>query len=90
MNLLDNSETTHRLKRYIDGFTLGGRAPVPTGYEAGLASVPVWMTWRKENYLPHRDSNSDPSVVEPVAQSLYRLSYTGSLRRKDIILSLYQ
>jgi hypothetical protein len=25
------------------------------------------MTWRKENSRPYRDSNSDPSVVQPVA-----------------------
>jgi hypothetical protein len=25
------------------------------------------MTWRSENSCPHRDSNSDPLVVQPVA-----------------------
>jgi hypothetical protein len=28
---------------------------------------PVWMMLRKENSWPYRDSNSDPSVVQPVA-----------------------
>jgi hypothetical protein len=28
---------------------------------------PVWMTWRRENDSPYRDSNSDPSVIQPVA-----------------------
>jgi hypothetical protein len=41
--------------------------PVPIGYEAGWASEPVWTTRRKENSWPYRDSNSDPSAVQPVA-----------------------
>jgi hypothetical protein len=41
--------------------------PVPIGKKAGWALEPVWTTWRKENSLPYRDSNSDPSVVQPVA-----------------------
>jgi hypothetical protein len=28
---------------------------------------PVWTIWRRENSWPYRDSNSDPSVVQPVA-----------------------
>jgi hypothetical protein len=35
--------------------------------EAGWAPEPIWTTWRRENYCPHRDLNSDPSVVQPVA-----------------------
>jgi hypothetical protein len=27
----------------------------------------VWAIRRRENFLPYRDSNSDPSVVQPVA-----------------------
>jgi hypothetical protein len=30
-------------------------------------SEPVWTIWRRENSWPDRDSNSDPSVVQPVA-----------------------
>jgi hypothetical protein len=30
-------------------------------------SEPVWAIWRTENSWPYRDSNSDPSVVQPVA-----------------------
>jgi hypothetical protein len=31
-----------------------------------------------ENSCPHRDSNSEPSVVQPRSQSLYGLRYLGS------------
>jgi hypothetical protein len=27
---------------------------------------------------PYRDSNFDPSVIQPIAQSVYRLRYLGS------------
>jgi hypothetical protein len=37
------------------------------GYEARWAPEPVWTTWRSKNSCPHQDSNSDPSVVQPVA-----------------------
>jgi hypothetical protein len=33
------------------------------GPRAGLGDV---TTWRRENSSPYRDSNSDPSVVQPV------------------------
>jgi hypothetical protein len=48
-------------------FTPGEGASVPIGKEAGWALELVWTTWRIENYLLYRDSNSDPSVVQPVA-----------------------
>jgi hypothetical protein len=41
--------------------------PVPIGQEAGWAPEPVWTTWRRENFWPYRDSNSDPLVSQPVA-----------------------
>jgi hypothetical protein len=41
--------------------------PVPIGYEARWTSEPVCTTWRTENSSPYRDSNSNPSVVQPVA-----------------------
>jgi hypothetical protein len=45
-----------------------GKEPlVPIVYEVGWTSEPVWKIWRRENYCPYRDSNSDPSVVQPVA-----------------------
>jgi hypothetical protein len=43
------------------------RTPVPIGYEIEWTLEPVWTTWRRENSWPHRDSNSEPSVVQPVA-----------------------
>jgi hypothetical protein len=33
----------------------------------GRPPAPVWTTWRRENSWPYRDSNSDSSVVQPVA-----------------------
>jgi hypothetical protein len=53
--------------------------PVPIGYEAGWAPEPVRATWRTENSWPCRDSNSDPSVVQPVA-SRYIPAHFGSDR----------
>jgi hypothetical protein len=41
--------------------------PVPIGSEAGWAPEPVCTMWRRENSWPYQDSNSDPSVVQPVA-----------------------
>jgi hypothetical protein len=49
-------------------------SPVPIGKEVGWTPKPVWTTWRRENSGPYRDSNSDTSVVQPVASR-----YTGSL-----------
>jgi hypothetical protein len=42
-------------------------SPVPSGQEVGWTSGPVSMTWIRENSWPYRDSNSEPSVVQPVA-----------------------
>jgi hypothetical protein len=35
--------------------------------EAGWATEPVCMTWRRENSYPYRDSNSGSSVIRPIA-----------------------
>jgi hypothetical protein len=43
------------------------KAPVPIGWEAAWAPKQVWKTWRRENSWHYRDSNSDLSVVQPVA-----------------------
>jgi hypothetical protein len=48
-------------------FNLETEPPVPIGQETGWAQEPVCATWKKENSWYHRDSNSDPSVVQPVA-----------------------
>jgi hypothetical protein len=45
----------------------GKEPPVLTGKEAGWDTELVWTTWKRENSLPYRDSNFDPSVVQPVA-----------------------
>jgi hypothetical protein len=45
----------------------GKEPPVPIGSEVGWTPEPVWMIWSTENSWPYRDSNSDPSVVQPVA-----------------------
>jgi hypothetical protein len=49
----------------------GKEPPVLIGYEIVWTPKPVWTTWRRENSWHYQDSNSDPSVVQPVAQSLY-------------------
>jgi hypothetical protein len=49
------------------GLRFGKEPPVPIGEEAAWAPEPVWTKRRSENYCPHRDSNSDPLVVQPVA-----------------------
>jgi len=46
-----------------------GKDPVPIVQEAGWAPGPIWMGGKSR---PHRDSIW---TVQPVAQSLYRLSY---------------
>jgi hypothetical protein len=59
----------------------GKESPVPIGYEAGWAPEPVCTTWRRENSLTYRGSNSDPSVVQPVAS---RYTDYASLHRRCI------
>jgi hypothetical protein len=51
---------------YPGRFTPEGRALVSVGLEAEWALKPVWTIWRSENSFPHRDSNSDPLVVQLV------------------------
>jgi hypothetical protein len=48
-------------------FTPGEKAPGT--YWIRWTPEPICTTWRRENYWPYRDSNSDPSVVKPVASS---------------------
>jgi hypothetical protein len=50
----------------------GERAPfpVPTGQDVGWAPGPVWTIRRTENFLPHRDSNTDPSVASELQRLL--------------------
>jgi hypothetical protein len=47
-------------------FTLGERTSGTHWIGGWVAPEPVWMTWRRENSWPYRDSNSDSSVVQPV------------------------
>jgi hypothetical protein len=51
------------------------------GWEVGCTSEPIWTIWRRENSWPYRDSNSDLSVVQPVASR-----YPGS--SNDVTFSL--
>jgi hypothetical protein len=45
-----------------------GKSPwYPSDRRLGWSPEPVWATWRRENSWPYRDSNSVPSVVQPVA-----------------------
>jgi hypothetical protein len=48
---------------------------LPIGLEAGWAPAPLWTLRRREKSLDP-DGNRSP-VIEPVAYSLYRLSYPG-------------
>jgi hypothetical protein len=41
--------------------------PVPIGLGAGWTLEPVWTMWRREISIPYRDTDFDPSVVQPVA-----------------------
>jgi hypothetical protein len=45
----------------------GQETPVPIGYEAEWTSEPVWKSRRGGKSCLHRDSNSDPSAIQPVA-----------------------
>jgi hypothetical protein len=45
----------------------GKEPPVLIGQEAGWDPERAWTTWRVEKCYPYRDSNSDPSAVQPVA-----------------------
>jgi hypothetical protein len=49
--------------------------PVLIGYEVGWTLEPVWTTWREEESCPYRNSNSDPSAVQPMASRLHRIVY---------------
>jgi hypothetical protein len=42
-------------------------AALPPGEEIVWTPDPIWTTWSRENSWLHRDSNSDPSVIQPVA-----------------------
>jgi hypothetical protein len=54
-----------------------GKDPIPIVQEARWAPGPVWTG--AENLAP---TSFDPQIVQPVAQSLYRLSY---LAHRNII-----
>lgn len=45
----------------------GKESLVFIGKETGWVQEPVWETWGGEPLFLYRDSNSDPSVVQPVA-----------------------
>jgi hypothetical protein len=45
----------------------GKDPPVTMGLEAGRAPKEVWTMCREEKSYSYRDSNSDPSAIQPVA-----------------------
>jgi hypothetical protein len=61
--LVGGEWSASRLGRFISG----ERARVPTGYEAGWGSESVWTTWIGDKSYAYRDSNSEPSAVQPIA-----------------------
>jgi hypothetical protein len=46
------------------------------------------MIWRKEKFLPYRDSNSDPSVVQPVLSRYTLLRLTSKTRKPPIKMAV--
>lgn len=50
---------------------------VPTEYKAGCAPGSISTLWRKEISFLCWKSNHESSVLQPVAQALYWLSYPG-------------
>jgi hypothetical protein len=57
--------------------TLGERA-LGTHWIGGWAPEPFWTTWRRERFCPYRDSNSDPSVLHPIATRQWLPTWTMS------------
>jgi hypothetical protein len=49
---------------------------VPIGWEAEWAPKPVWTRWRTEKISASAGNRT--TVIHPVADSLYSLSYPGS------------
>jgi hypothetical protein len=66
---------------HVPADLLPGKEPTVTvGWEAGWVLEAFWMTRRGEKYYFYLDSNSDASVVQPVAISdpisqLYKSTY---------------
>jgi hypothetical protein len=57
-------------------FTPGEVAPGILYWIGGWVGL---LPWRTEKSCFYRDSNFDPSVVQPIAKTLYRLPYPSSL-----------
>jgi hypothetical protein len=55
----------------------GEKSPVPTGYEAEWPQTGLDDEVNKNVAFPCREPNSEPSTVQAIAQSFYRLSYSG-------------
>jgi hypothetical protein len=60
-------------------YPLGKEPPMPIGKESGWAPEAVSTTWRRERSFPYRDSNSNPSVVQPVASRYTECAITVPL-----------
>jgi hypothetical protein len=72
---------------------LGKRSPVSIGWETRWAPYPVWKIWRRENSWPYRDSNSVPSLIQPVASrytdcAIPALIYYNSIDLREIGLDV--
>jgi hypothetical protein len=62
--LVGGEWSTSRSGRFHSGEIAPG---ILMPYEAGWAAEPVRTTWRREKSCLYRDSNSDPSALQPVA-----------------------
>jgi hypothetical protein len=48
------------------------------GYETLLAPDSAWTMWKEESFVPAGKRTHDSLVVQPLACSIYRLTYLGS------------
>jgi hypothetical protein len=75
-------------------FSPQGKSPRYPLDRSWVATEPVYTTWRRNNCWPYRESNSDPSVVQPVASLFLRCrncvfkyldEFNASKRRDNVV-----